>query len=437
VAGLPLQRSPRALQPNRILPAPDCRFLVPCLEESLVTTLLDKQSSATSNGWRPDEAMVDQVLSRITALAPMVARLAPDMEQARQQPAELVSALRSTRIYDMLVPRRYGGLELDAPSAFRALTALARLDGSVGWNAVVGQVGSLVPFLTNPTLCAEILKDGKGRMFAGSGQPVGSAERVLGGWRVTGSWPFASGCQNAEWIMGTCVMMERGAPIDATDGPGPMIRTCLMAAEYWEIQDTWHAFGLRGTGSHHVALREVFVPDENFFEFPFGTSFAPDPVFGKLPEIVVLAHGAVAVGIAEGAIMDLVELAGTGVKQLFMATPLVETERFKEGLARLDAELMAARALLEAQITRVWQNPERLAAKDRARVAEQLQAAIWITAACLRVVEGCFELAGSRAVYESSSLQRRVRDLRVAAQHAAVHPRQYVTAGTAVLARRS
>jgi indole-3-acetate monooxygenase len=68
-------------------------------------------------------------------------------------------------------------------------------------------------------------------------------------------------------------------------------------------------------------------------------------------------------------------------------------------------------------------------------VAEQLQTAIWITSACVRVAEGCFELAGSRAVYESSSLQRRVRDLRVAAQHVAVHPRNYVTAGAAVLAR--
>ena len=111
--------------------------------------------------------------------------------------------------------------------------------------------------------------------------------------------------------------------------------------------------------------------------------------------------------------------------------------RSREGLARLDAGLMAARALLEAQITRVWQNPERSTVKDMARVAEQRQAAVWITAACVRVAEGCFELAGSRAVYESSPLQRRVRDLRVAAQHVAVHPRHYVAAGDAVLARLS
>jgi indole-3-acetate monooxygenase len=210
-----------------------------------------------------------------------------------------------------------------------------------------------------------------------------------------------------------------------------------MPAEHWEIRDTWHGFGLKGTGSHHVALTDVFVPNENFFEFPFGASFAPDPVFSKFPELGVLAHAAHAVGTAEGAIADLVELAQTGVKQLYMTTSLVETERFREGLARLDAELMAARALLEAQVARVWHNPERPAGKDLTRIAEQLQAAIWITSACVRVAEGCFELAGSRAVYESSPLQRRVRDLRVAAQHVAVHPRQYVAAAAAVLARLS
>jgi indole-3-acetate monooxygenase len=425
---------------NRIPPAADCRFLFLSfsLEAGLMTTLLDKQRLAPNTVQLADIATADQVLLRINTLAPMIARLAPEIERARRLPADLVSALRSTRIYGTLVPRRYGGLELDAPSAFRVIAALASVDGSVGWNAMIGAIGSLMPFLMIRNSCEEIFKDGKDHIFAASGsQPVGRAERVSGGWRVTGSWPFASGCQNAEWIGGTCVMMEGGAPIEASDGPGPMIRTCLLPANHWEILDTWHVFGLRGTGSHHVALTDAFVSDENFFEFPFGASFAPDPIFGKLPEILVLVHGALAVGIAEGAIMDLIKLAGAGVKQLFMTTPLAETERFKEGLARLDAELMAARALLEAQITRVWQNPERASGKDLTRVAEQVQAAIWITAACVRVAEGCFELAGSRAVYESSSLQRRVRDLRVAAQHVAVHPRHYAMAGAAVFARLS
>src|SRR5262252_7087377 len=100
------------------------------MEDSLMTTLLDVKPSPTSKVQSPDEATLDQVLSRIAALAPMVARLAPDIEQGRRLPAELVSALKSARIYGMLVPRRYGGLELDAPSAFPAdggLPAIGRL----------------------------------------------------------------------------------------------------------------------------------------------------------------------------------------------------------------------------------------------------------------------------------------------------------------------
>ena len=156
-----------------------------------MTTFLDKQRSATGNVQNPDGATMDQVLSRIAALAPMIARLATDIEQGRRLPAELVSALKSARIYSMLVPRRYGGLELDAPSAFRTVAALARLDGSVGWNAMIGHIASLMPFLAGPGLCEDIFQDGKDHIIAASGQPVGTAERVRGGWRVTGSWPFA------------------------------------------------------------------------------------------------------------------------------------------------------------------------------------------------------------------------------------------------------
>ena len=230
-----------------------------------MTTLLDKNDRRPARSQSPDEAPLDQLLSRIAALAPMVARLAPDIEQGRRLPAELVSALKSARIYGMLVPRRYGGLELDAPSAFRAVAVLAKLDGSVGWNAMIGHIGALMPFLVSRP-CAT--KSTRTERTMSSPVRVSrlarpSAFPADGG--LTGSWPFASGCQNAEWIGGTCVMMEGGSPIDSPDGPSPMTRTCLMPAEHWEIRDTWHTFGLKGTGSHHVALTDGFVPDGELF----------------------------------------------------------------------------------------------------------------------------------------------------------------------------
>jgi hypothetical protein len=165
-----------------------------------MATLMAKKRSAIGNVQNPDEATLDQVLSRIAGLSPVVERHPGDMEQARQLPEELVSALRSARIFSMFVPRRYGGLELDPPSALRVVAALAKLDGSVGWNAMTGNLGSLMPFLTNRTCVSKstrmeritslpvrvnrsarpsvFLEDGglpaHGRLQAGASMPSGS-----------------------------------------------------------------------------------------------------------------------------------------------------------------------------------------------------------------------------------------------------------------------
>jgi hypothetical protein len=158
-----------------------------------MTTLLDKKRSVIGNVQNPDQATLDQVLSRISALAPVIAQYARDMEQDRRLPKEIDSALKSARIYGLLRPRRYGGLELDAPSALRVVAALAKLDGSVGWNAMIGHLGSLMPFLANQTLCEEIFRDGKDHVFAGSGQPVGKAERLPAHGRLPAGASMPSG----------------------------------------------------------------------------------------------------------------------------------------------------------------------------------------------------------------------------------------------------
>jgi indole-3-acetate monooxygenase len=396
---------------------------------------VDKNHAATGDGTESAAFTADQMLSRIAALAPLIVAHIPETEHERRLSKDIVDALRSAGVYSMLIPRRYGGVGLDGPGALRVVSALAKCDGSVGWNVMTGQIANLALFLTTPGLCARIFGDGKDPITAGSGQPAGTAERVPGGWKVSGVWPFASNCLDADWIFGVCVMTEKGSAIPAAEAHRPMTRACLMPAECWEIRDTWHSFGLKGTGSHDVALHDVFVADEQVFAFPIGLPFAPDPVFAKFPDLVILMHSAWAVGAAEGAIQDLVALATSGIKQARMAFPLAETERFKEGLGRLTAELAAASALLETQATRVWQATEHAMPVDMNRFAEHQALGVWISTACVRVAEGCFELAGSRAVFENSPLQRRLRDLQVAATHAGVHQRNYVSAGTAILSR--
>lgn len=357
----------------------------------------------------------------------------------RERPSlkEITNALNAERVFSMLVPTRYGGLELAAPDAINVIKELARLDGNVAWNVMTGQTASLIPFMASERLCDEIFGDGKPRFLAGSGQAVGVAERCPDGWRVKGRWPFVSGCEDAEWIGGTCVMMEDGAPIPGPNGHGPTVRSFLMPAKYWDIQQTWCGIGLKDTGSHHAALDDVVVPEDYFSNFPFGQPFASDLGLQKVPETMFLSHAAIAVGIAEGAIADLVELAKSGRKQQYMSVPLAETDRFKKGLARLGAEHLAARAFLEAQALGVWRREEPAPGRGPGRCADQVAAAVWITSSCLRVTEGCFELAGGSAVYETSPIGRRMQDIRVAAQHALAHARNYVPAGGTIMERLS
>jgi alkylation response protein AidB-like acyl-CoA dehydrogenase len=137
--------------------------------------------------------------------------------------------------------------------------------------------------------------------------------------------------------------------------------------------------------------------------------------------------------MAEAALDELVELANTGRQQLRAAVPMRDSEIFQGEVGRIAAELRAARAALQAQVLSHWQHALAGTLKDEALLTEGMQTAIWVTNTCVRVADACFALAGSSAVYETSPLQRRLRDLHTAAQHVVVQSRHYVNAGKLLL----
>jgi alkylation response protein AidB-like acyl-CoA dehydrogenase len=144
-------------------------------------------------------------------------------------------------------------------------------------------------------------------------------------------------------------------------------------------------------------------------------------------------HSAICVGIAEGALDELVELANTGRQQLRSAVPMQDSETFQGELGRIAAEIRAARAFLHVQGTSHWSHALAGTLKDEALFTQGTQAAIWIATTCVRCADACFALGGSSALYETSPLQRRLRDLHVAAQHAAAQQRHYASAGKLLL----
>ncbi|WP_426419706.1 acyl-CoA dehydrogenase family protein [Bradyrhizobium genosp. A] len=390
-----------------------------------------RQSADAPVKQHPAEHGAARLLAAIDDLAPELAARSAEIERARRVPVDITDRLLRMGFFRTLLPRSHGGLELSVPEVLPLIQALSAADGSVGWVAMIGTAALM--FCTRaqrPTFDKMFVK-GVDVRVAGAGTPAGRAELVDGGYRVSGRWPFASGCQDAQWIAGCCVVYKDGAPV--MSGAGPLTRFVVLPAERWRIEDTWRASGLAGSGSHHVVLDNVAVPEAEGFDLFQGPSCVPGPFAAAIVPFIGSLHAAVAIGIATGATIDLAAMAGSGRRQLFAGADLRDSPVFQHEFGRLGAALRAARALLEVQAEGHWHRAIAGVLDDKADFVQSLQASAWIHATCSDIVSGCYTLGGSSVVFNASPLQRRLRDIHAARQHVFGQERFYARAGALAL----
>jgi alkylation response protein AidB-like acyl-CoA dehydrogenase len=370
----------------------------------------------------------------VRALRSSIEQRAAAIEADRAVPADLIENLRRCGVFRMYTPTSHGGLELDLRESLEVISELAAADGSVGW---VAMIGSATPWLfcNLPRNAFDaIYASTPDVIHASSTVPAGTAERVDGGYRVTGRWPFASGCRHADWMLGFCVITEKGAPLPGSVPGVPLTRVALCPAREWQIEDTWRVSGLKGTGSHHIVLSDHVVPDAFVFDLPAKEPCVKGPHYNAIAPFVALSHAAFALGLAEGTRADLVSLAKSGKRQFRAASSMRDSAIFQYEFAKADADVRAARAFLDAQTRKVWDLARELRLSNAEHGLEATQAAVWITTACTQAVDAFYSLAGGRALYESSPLQRRLRDMHAATQHVQVETRNYEAVGCALLA---
>lgn len=366
-------------------------------------------------------------------MARRIAARSGEMESQRRIPADIMADLRAAGVFRLFVSRKQGGFELDLMDALKILVELARIDGSVGWNAMTSSVISLfLPLLPEQTY-KRIYRNGPDVVFSGSSRPSGTAVPAKGGWRVTGRWPFASGSQNANWIAAFCVPTADGEPLLNAAGQ-PRIGAVCLPAEDWQVHDTWYVAGLKATGSNDIELRDRTVPAANMVDLDASAPCVSGPLYQVVEPLVPFLHSAPALGIAEAIVDDLIALANSGRQQLMAPTRMRDSETFQFELGRVVADLRATQAYFQAEGQDFWRHAVAgTLMDDGLRPAELTQAAIWITESCVRIADACFALAGASAVYDSSPMQRRLRDLHVVGQHARIQRRQYAGIGKLLL----
>lgn len=363
-------------------------------------------------------------LSDVAALAS--ANAAAGEEQRRLSPA-VVEAMRAADLFRLCVPASIGGAEAHPLELLAAVETLARGDGAAGWCLAVQATTGLLAGYLEPS-AARTIFGGAGSVAGGVFAPRGRAEPDGDTLRVSGRWPFASGCTHADWLCGGCL-------IDGRDLPNGMPDVVLVLAPISAvtIHDTWDVAGLRGTGSHDMELAGVEVPAAHaasvFSESPHATGpLYAFPLFGLL----AVAIAGVSLGVARGALDDLVELAGGKTPQ-GGTRPLAQRATVQADAARAEAALRAARAGLLAAVAAAYDEADasgevtvglrtglRLAATHAATAGEE-------------VAQAAYRLGGGSAIYASSPLQRRFRDANVATQHMLVGPSTWELTGRLVL----
>jgi alkylation response protein AidB-like acyl-CoA dehydrogenase len=378
------------------------------------------------------------VLHAAIWLVEQIRAASDEIERGRRIPPAIAAAMKEAGVFGMAMPRAWGGPELDPLTQFRVIETLAMADGSVGWCAMIGCDGGYITAFLDQDVARTMYPDLRVATGAAA-TTTGKAMRVPGGYRVSGRFPFVSGCQHCEWVWLGCIVVENGVP--QVDGDGvPETRQCLVHLSRCEILDTWHTTGLRGTGSNDVAVRDEFVAEAQTFSFQNQNLVTrPGPLYA-FPFMFIAKAAAPALGIARHAIDAVIESAARKPARRYTAGERVEPPKLlrddvyvQDAVGRAETLLASVRAYYFGVMGDLW------ATLNEGRQPSERQLALFTTAyphvvgACADVVQLVYKAAGGAAVYQKGPLDRCLRDILTMNQHVIGTLRTYEMAGRLLL----
>jgi 3-hydroxy-9,10-secoandrosta-1,3,5(10)-triene-9,17-dione monooxygenase len=189
-------------------------------------------------------------------LRPLLLEQQAQTEERSYFAAETHELFRDAGFYRLLTPRRYGGLEVDIPTFYEVMIAIARGCPSTGWQLCLsaGHALQLASYFSERAQ-DEIFGAVDGEFIAplSFGPQDVQVRRVDGGRIVSGTWHFASGIPYATHHMG--LIHEEGGTV------------AFVTPHFRRLDDWGDLIGLKGSGSHSVVVEEAFVPDHHVVDF--------------------------------------------------------------------------------------------------------------------------------------------------------------------------
>lgn len=366
-------------------------------------------------------AEADQLLARARALVPLLAEREPATNAARDVPAATVADFHAAGILRVLQPRRFGGLQQSFGVFSRIIEILTEGCASSAWvYAVLAEHQWIIASLPEQGQ-RDVWGDEPLAVASSSLAPRETATRCDGGWRLSGRFPFSSGCTHAQWAI-------VGARCEDTVG-NIATRYLLVPMREVDIVDDWHVLGLRGTGSRTLVLRDVFVPAHRSVPLrdllegtPPGAQVHPDYDIVRAPRGFLVVFSLPPVAFALGRRALAIAAAALSGRLSRGVTRLAESEVVQLRLAEAAASIEVASLVLETR------RAQSLAALESGRpitLEEVLRNRRDMTFGMQQIrvaVQNLVDLCGSRTVLDSDPLQPILRDVLTIATHQAFSP---------------
>jgi alkylation response protein AidB-like acyl-CoA dehydrogenase len=207
-------------------------------------------------GVEPDQQLID----RAASMVPLIRQHAAPGSEPRFVAEPVMRALDDAGLFSLLVPRRLGGKAANLRTTMEVLAELGRGDGSTGWAAQIFNICGWIASTFGEQAQKEVFVDGEASRVCGNFMPGGQSERVDGGYRISGRWPYVSGSFDAHWAtLGITAEAPTGEQTHAM---------ALVPASAWTIEPTWFVTGMEGSGSDTLVVADHFVPDHRVQPVP-------------------------------------------------------------------------------------------------------------------------------------------------------------------------
>ena len=385
----------------------------------------------------PGAATSHELMERAHAMLPEIRAAADSIDEARRLPDWLAERLAGAGFFHLLTGREHGGMEADPVTAAKVIETLSTASPSVGWVTMILATASfwtvrMVPENVRREIFADVSPgEIQPTVIAGTLVPHGRAVRVEGGWRVSGQWPFASGCHHATWMPTAAWLHDEDGPVRDADG-APEWRVFHLPASDCVILDTWYTSGLRGTGSTDYTIDDVFVADNYVKRHSLlEEAVLPDKRY-VYPAFNVPMLSAVALGAARGAVDALTELFGGKVDRRNQR-PVAGAFDKQADLGIATATVDSARAYLYDTTARAWELTMAGEELPRELRAAMRLACTHAVTASVQAADRAHRAAGASSIYSSSPIDRFFRDAHAVAAHAFVRQTTMADGGQLLL----